>query len=130
MGHRRQWVTVAVAAGEADATVCASDVVDRGGSSDVRPTCTSNPDAWFPEQAAGPRSLANRQALDGCVRCPIRSSCARLALDDPTHLTGIWAGVYVPPPGNQHRARTHALNRLQSIGFPQTHPHEDRRTTA
>ena len=38
--------------------------------------------------------------------------------------------VYVPPPGNQHRARTHALNRLQSIGFPHAHPNEEHRTTA
>ena len=126
MGHRRQRVTVAQPArhtvGEAR--------VGTGEARAMQPTCTSNPDAWFPEQAAGARSLANRHALDGCVRCPIRSRCARLALDDPTHLTGIWAGVYVPPPGNQHRARTHALNRLRSIAFPHAHPNEDRRTTA
>lgn len=127
MGYRRQWVTVA---GATSTTGRARGARDVGGVPDMQPTCTSNPDAWFPEQAAGARSLANRHAVDGCVRCPIRSRCARLALDDPTHLTGIWAGVYVPPPGNQHRARTHALNRLQSIGFPHAHPNEEHRTTA
>ncbi|MET4167443.1 WhiB family redox-sensing transcriptional regulator [Gordonia terrae] len=118
MNQRRQRATVAVMAAADGRQVRREDGL--AGVRDPRPTCSSNPDAWFPEQNAGPRSQANRHALDGCVRCPIRSSCARLALDDPTHLTGIWAGVYVPPPGHQHTARTHALNRLRSIGFPAT----------
>ncbi|WP_439033108.1 WhiB family transcriptional regulator [Gordonia terrae] len=97
---------------------CQPDQTGDASSATVTPPCTSNPDAWFPDQAADVRSAASRHALDRCIRCPIRSGCARLALDGSSFVTGIWAGVYIPPAGKQHSARTHALRRLQTVGYP------------
>ncbi|WP_238419639.1 WhiB family transcriptional regulator [Gordonia sp. 'Campus'] len=98
---------------------CQPDLTAGTAPETVTPPCSSNPEAWFPDQAADVRSAASRHALDRCIRCPIRSHCARLALDGSSFVTGIWAGVYIPPAGKQHSARAHALRRLQSVGYPE-----------
>ncbi|MFE0752176.1 WhiB family transcriptional regulator [Gordonia sp. NPDC058843] len=53
------------------------------------------PTAWFPDRL----STAHAE-MAACRRCPIRQGCARVALDDTAHLIGIWAGVYISPPGS------------------------------
>ncbi len=87
---------------------------------DVIPACTRDPDAWFPARLSTATAGIGHAEMAACRRCPIRQGCARVALDDPSHLTGIWAGIYISPPGSdsQKTVRENALEQVRAIAYP------------
>ena len=87
---------------------------------DAIPACARDPDAWFPDRLSTARDGVGHAEMTACRRCPIRQGCARVALDDTAHLSGIWAGVYVSPPGSasQKAVRDTALEELGTIAYP------------
>ena len=87
---------------------------------DALPACTRNPDAWFPDRLSTARAGAGHAEMAACRHCPIRQGCARVALDDTAHLTGIWAGIYISPPGSasQKAVREAAIEQLRAIAYP------------
>lgn len=88
---------------------------------DAIPACARNPDAWFPDRLSTARQGVGHAEMAACRRCPIRQGCARVALDDTAHLTGIWAGIYISPPGSasQKTVREAAIERLRTIAYPE-----------
>ena len=87
---------------------------------DAIPACTRDPDAWFPDRLSTARDGVGHAEMAACRRCPIRQGCARVALDDTAHLTGIWAGIYISPPASarQKPVRENAIEQLRTVAYP------------
>lgn len=51
-----------------------------------------DPEIWFPSETA---TAYPREAIEICHTCPVISSCAKYARDNPHHVTyGVWAATY------------------------------------
>ncbi|WP_439033312.1 WhiB family transcriptional regulator [Gordonia terrae] len=94
---------------------------------DAIPACARNPDAWFPDRLSTARDGLGHAEMAACRHCPIRQGCARVALDDTAHLTGIWAGIYISPPASasQKAVRVTAIEQLRAIAYPDQRPGHD-----
>lgn len=80
---------------------------------DLKSCAYADPDRWFlSDKKANKLGTVSPQNI--CHSCPLRSACAKAALDQPEDTSGIWAGVQMGTPDSTDKLKTVAQRSLDS----------------